>query len=329
MKRDDSVTYTNASVFFYLPLHRRTLHDDKQQSQLNNHKDYKTKTLHLNLFLARDLLGSLGNLASLLGLLNTLDDTNSNGLSHIPNSEPSKRRIIGESLNAHWLGGNHLDNSSITRLDKLGRIFDLLATSSINLLEEFSEFTSDVGGVTIENGGVSSTNLTRVIQDDDLSVERFSSLRGIVLGISANVPSSDFFDRDVLDVESDIVSGETFDEGFVVHFNRLDFSGDVGGSKSDDHAGFDDTSFDTTDRDSSDTADLVDVLEGQTERLVGWTDWGFNTVDGFKEGESLGCTSLGLLGPTLEPSHVGRLLNHVVSVPSRDGDESNSLGVVT
>jgi hypothetical protein len=274
-------------------------------------------------------LGSLGNLASLLGLLNTLDDTNSNRLSHIPNSESSKGRIVSESLNTHWLRWNHLDNSTVTRLDKFGSIFDLLASSSINLLEEFSEFTGDVGGVTIENGGVSSTNLTRVIQHDDLSVERFSSFGGIVLGISTNVPSSDFFDRDVLDVESDIVSRETFDKGFVVHFNRLDFSGDVGGSKSDDHAGFDDTSFDTTDRDSSDTADLVNVLEGQTERLVGGTEWGFDAVDGFKESESLGCTSLGLLGPTLEPSHVGRLLNHVVSVPSRDGHESDSLGVVT
>jgi hypothetical protein len=109
----------------------------------------------------------------------------------------------------------------------------------------------------------------------------------------------------------------------------LDFSGDVGGSKSDNHTGLDDTGFNTADGYSSDTTDLVHILKGKTERLVGWTDWGFNTVDGFKEGESLGCTSLGLLGPTLEPSHVGRLLNHVVSVPSRDGDKSNSLGIVT
>ena len=31
----------------------------------------------------------------------------------------------------------------------------------------------------------------------------------------------------------------------------------------------------------------------------------------------------------LEPGHVGRSLQHVVSVPSRDGDECNCLGVVT
>jgi hypothetical protein len=33
--------------------------------------------------------------------------------------------------------------------------------------------------------------------------------------------------------------------------------------------------------------------------------------------------------PTLEPGHVGGLLNHVVAVPSGDGDEGNGLGVVT
>ena len=109
----------------------------------------------------------------------------------------------------------------------------------------------------------------------------------------------------------------------------LDFSGDVGGSKSNNHAGLDDTGFNTADGNGSDTTDLVHILKRETERLIGRSDRGFDGVDGFKEGESLGCTGLGFLGPTLEPSHVGRLLNHVVSVPSRDGDESNGLGVVS
>jgi hypothetical protein len=79
-------------------------------------------------------LCSLGNLASLLRLFNTLDDTYSNGLSHISNGKSSKRGIISESLDAHGFRRNHFDNSSITRLDKLGSVFDLLARSSVNLL---------------------------------------------------------------------------------------------------------------------------------------------------------------------------------------------------
>ena len=109
----------------------------------------------------------------------------------------------------------------------------------------------------------------------------------------------------------------------------LDFSGDVGGSEGDNHTSLDGTSLNTADWDCSDTTDFVDILEGETEGLVGWSDWGLNRVDGFKEGESLGRTGLGLLVPALEPGHVGRFLNHVVAVPSGDGDEGNSLGVVS
>ena len=255
---------------------------------------------------------SLGNLASLLSLLNALNDTNSNRLSHIPNSESSKRRIISKSLNTHWLGRNHLDNSSISRFNKFRSIFNFLARSSINLFEKFSEFTSDMSGMTIENGSISSTNLTRMIQNNDLSIERFTSLGWIILGISTDVPSANFLDRDVFNVESDVISWETFDKSFVVHFDGLDFSSDVCRSKSDDHAGFDDTGFDTTDGYCTDTSDLVDILKGQAEGFVGWTDGGFDAVNGFKESESLGGTGFGLFCPTLEPSHIGGFLNHVL-----------------
>ena len=151
-----------------------------------------------------------------------------------------------------------------------------------------------------------------MVEDDDLGVERVASLGGIVLGVTADVTTSNFLDRDVLDVESDVVTWETLDESFVVHFDGLDFRGDVRGGKGDDHAGLDDTGLDTTDWNCSDTANLVDILQGQSERLVGGTDGRLNGVDGFKEGETLGGTSLALLLPTLEPRHVGGLLNHVL-----------------
>jgi hypothetical protein len=109
----------------------------------------------------------------------------------------------------------------------------------------------------------------------------------------------------------------------------LDFSGDVGRGESDNHTSLDDTGFNTSDGYCSNTANLVDILKRKTEGLVGWSDWRLDGVNGFKESESLGCTGLGFLLPTLEPTHVGRLLNHVVSVPSRNGDECNSLGVVS
>ena len=93
-------------------------------------------------------------------------------------------------------------------------------------------------------------------------------------------------------------------------------------------AHFDDTGLDTADRDSADTADLVDVLERETERLVGRASWRLDGVDGLEQGLALLDAGLGLLGPALVPGHVGRLLEHVVAGPSGDGDESDVLGVV-
>jgi hypothetical protein len=76
-----------------------------------------------------------------------------------------------------------------------------------------------VSSVAIQDWSVSSTDLTRVVEDNDLSVEGIGSLGRIILGITANVSTSDFLDGNVLDVESDIVTWKTFHQSLVVHFN--------------------------------------------------------------------------------------------------------------
>ena len=93
--------------------------------------------------------------------------------------------------------------------------------------------------------------------------------------------------------------------------------------------GFDDTSFDTTDGHCSNTADFVDVLEGQTQGLVGGAGRRNDGVEGFQEGGSL-CVSF-LTGdfPALVPGHVGGGFQHVVAVPSGNGDKGNSCGIVS
>ena len=113
----------------------------------------------------------------------------------------------------------------------------------------------------------------------------------------------------------------------MVHLDGLDFGGDSGRSEGDNHTGLDGTSLDTADWYCSNTTDLVHILERETEWLVGWAGWGLDAVDGLEECLTLGGTGLGLLVPALEPGHVGALLQHVVTVPSGDGDEGNSLGV--
>jgi hypothetical protein len=92
-----------------------------------------------------------------------------------------------------------------------------------------------VGSVAIKNWSVSSTNLTRVVEDNDLGVERAGSLGGVVLGVTADVSTTNLLDGDVLDVESNVVTGKTLNELFVMHFDGLDFGGDTSGGEGDNH----------------------------------------------------------------------------------------------
>jgi len=272
---------------------------------------------------------SLGNLTgTLLGLDDRLDDTDSDGLAHVTDSEATKRGVLSESLNAHGLRGNHLDDSSVTRLDELGAALSRLSSSAINLLEELSELASNVGSVAIENRSVTSTDLTGVVKDDDLGVEGLGTLRGVVLGVTGDVATTNLLDGDVLDVEADVITRSTLCKLLVVHLNRLDFSGHTSGGKGDDHAGLDDTSLDTTDRNRANTTDLVNILEGKTKGLVRGTDRVVDGINGLEEGLA-GDLGLDLLLPALVPGAVGRVVDHVVAVEAGDGHEGNVLGVVS
>lgn len=284
--------------------------------------------LKSRLFLG-SLLSSLGDLATLaVRLLDSLDDTDGDSDTHVTDGETAKGRVLVEVLDTEGLGRDHLDDGRVTGLDELGRVLNLLVGTLVNLLNELSELAGNVSSVAVENRGVTGGDLTRVVEDNDLSVERVAALGRVVLRVTGNVTTTNVLDRDVLDVETNVVTGDTLSKLLVVHLDRLDFGGDVRRSEGDNHTGLDDTGLDTADRDSSDTADLVDILERQTEGLVRRTNRGLDRVDGLKKGLALEDTGLGLTLPALVPRGVGGGLNHVVTVPARDGDEGNSLGVV-
>ena len=274
-------------------------------------------------------LGSgLGDLAGGgRGLLDGLDDTDSDGLAHVTDGETTQGRVVGESLNAHGLGGDHLDDGGVTRLDELGGRLGSLTGTAVDLLEELGELAGNVGSVAVEDGGVAGTDLAGVVHDDDLGGERSGAHGGVVLGVTGNVATADFLDGNVLHVETNVVTRLALSELLVVHLDGLDFSGDVGGSEGNDHTGLEDTSLDTADGNCSDTTDLVDVLEGKTQGLVRGTLGGLDGVDGLKEGLAGELASLGLLLPALVPGAVGGGGEHVVTVEAGDGDESNGLGV--
>jgi hypothetical protein len=97
----------------------------------------------------------------------------------------------------HRLAGDKLDNGSITRLNELRAVFKRFASSAINLLLKLSELARNVSSVAIEDGSVTSTDLTRVVEDDDLGIKGSSLLGGVVFGIRSDVATADILDGDV------------------------------------------------------------------------------------------------------------------------------------
>jgi len=307
------------------------------QSTSNRRDDphKKKEPIHksVNLLLGTNLGSSLGNLCGFVNLLDGLDDTDSDGLSHVTDGETTERSVISEGLNTHRLGWLHGNDSGITRLDDqflvIGLLLKSLTGTTIDLLLDGLELASNVGGVAVENWGVTVGDLTRVVEDDDLGIECLSSLRWVVLGVTSNVTTTNFLYGDVLDVETDVVSWETLDKLLVVHLDGLDFSGDTSWGEGDDHTGLDNTGFNTSDWHRANTTNLVNILERKTERLVSRTGRWVNGIDGLKKGLSGGLASLGLLLPTLVPWAVAGNVDHVVTVESGDGNESDGLWVVS
>merc|ERR1719245_2351005 len=117
-------------------------------------------------------------------------------------------------------------------------------------------------------------------------------------------------------------------ERLVVHLNGLDLSGQLVGGEGDNNTRLDDTSLHTTNGHCSDASDFVDILERKPEGLVGGPGGRDDGIEGLKESGSGGLALLPLNGPALVPGHLLAGLQHVVTMPTRDGHEGNSSRVV-
>ena len=111
----------------------------------------------------------------------------------------------------------------------------MLTGTTIDLLLDFVEFAGNVSSVAIQHWRVSVGDLSRVVKDDDLGGEVLGTGSGLVLRVGGDVSTLDVLDGDVLDVEANVVSGDSLGERLVVHLNGLDLSGQLVGSKGDDH----------------------------------------------------------------------------------------------
>ena len=246
-----------------------------------------------------------------------LDDTDSNSSLHVSNSESTEWWEVSEGLNAHWLGWLDLDDGTVRSLDELRVIFKDFTVSSVDLLLDDIKLASDVSGVAIQDWSVTVSDLTWVTEDDNLSIEGCALASSIDLGVGGNVTSLELLDSDVLDIETDVVTWDSLWELSVMHLNGLDLSGEVGWGEGDGHTWLEDTSLDSADWDGTNTRDLVNILEWESEWLIHWSLWSLKLIESLVE-------SL-----TLVPFHVVGLFDHVVTVPSGDWDELDFLDLVT
>ena len=92
-----------------------------------------------------------------------------------------------------------------------------------------------MSGVAIQDWGVAVTDLTGVVEDDDLSDEVLGTLGWVVLGVGGDVTALDVLDGDVLDVKTNVVTGLGLGEGLVVHLDGLDLSGELGWGEGNNH----------------------------------------------------------------------------------------------
>lgn len=113
----------------------------------------------------------------------------------------------------------------------------------------------------IQDGCVSGVDLSGVVHDNDLSLEGFSFLGWVILGVGGDVSSSDILDGQSLDVESYVVTGVGFQKLFVVHFDGLDVSDQSGWGELDGHTGLQDSGFDSSYGNCSDSSNLVNILK--------------------------------------------------------------------
>ena len=74
---------------------------------------------------------------------------------------------------------------------------------------------------------------------------------------------------------------------------------------------------------------MIIYLKGKSERLVSWSGWWDDGIKSLQESHTAGITLLPLNLPSLVPGHLVRGVDHVVSVPSGDGDKWNSNWVVS
>jgi len=246
-----------------------------------------------------------------------LNDTDSNGLLHVSDSESTKWWELVESFDNHHLRWGHFDDSGITRFDGFWEFFSDLTSSLVHLVFNFGEFASNMASMAIKNWRVTVHDLTWMVHDNNLSLEVVSVLGWLSLGIGGDETSLDIGGGKTLNVETNIVPRNSFGDLLMMHLDGFALGGSSDWTEGNGHIWLDDTGLDSTDWNCSNTRDLVDILEWESQWLQYRSLWWLKGIESLKEERSL------------VPFHVLGVLEHVISNPTGNWDERNLFDLVT
>jgi hypothetical protein len=271
-------------------------------------------------------------------LLADLDDDGDDLSEHdnsvtLHDGDTSETLAILEGVDDKGLLGLEGDLSHFVGLEVDG-VFHLLVSGFL------SEFPLDLGH--LEGGatsadesdrGVSDLELSRVVEDLDLGGEGSDTVDGGVRLEDHDVTNTGHVLLDeTLDVETDVVTSLGGWDGLVVHLNGEDLSdarggGGVGGEEDNFVSWLDDTLFDTSSDDVSNSLDLVDSGDGDTHGSGGDARGDLDLVlEDVKEGIDVNLNSVEFLdvhsGP---PGHLLGFLDEVVSHPPGNGHDRDAL----
>merc|ERR1719328_29697 len=146
------------------------------------------------LFLLLGLLGSLGGCSRNFLWSHSLDDTDSDSLSHVTYSETSKRGEVREGFDAHGLAWDQFNNTGISGFDEFGVGFGRFTSTTIDLFLDLVKFASNMSSVAIQHWRIFVANLTGVVENNNLGCEVSTSNSWLVLGVRGNVSSLDILD---------------------------------------------------------------------------------------------------------------------------------------
>src|SRR5438128_204222 len=231
------------------------------------------------------------------------DHADPDGAAHVADSKPSKFWNVRERFQDHVVQGLHLHQGTVADLEETRLLFDHLACSWVDFLDQFLESHPDRSSVRMKHRSVSCSDGSWVVDYDDLSDEFFRYRRWLVR-VAHSLSPSDLVLCNSSDVEADVVSRLSLRHPNMMGLDRFYLAELSGGIKDDLVTIFHNTRLDTPHRHSSNTGDCVHVLNRNAKRLVQGFRWRNEIVKGIVH-----CNSL-------VPGRVRALLRQVVAQPS-------------